>query len=386
MYTSQPRRPVTLSSADEEEMDGMTKDVEYDDLYDYDEDDSESTGDDHAYSSTFPKVVEPGTEHTGRWTREEHEAFLSALRQYGKEWKKVAARVKTRTVVQTRTHAQKYFQKLQKDSDGINHDGDDDSPDLVITTDFKRKSIPPTMKKEKKSIIAADPGLQVIMPKKSTHQNQDGARDTSQILSNLSKVPVTHTPFDCNEQNQKPWTATHFSSYTHSPSQQFFHVHEQIPSSYQNHQNSSLKQIRIIPPAPEFTLGKGAFPEPSPAACGKRKDMEIAAAELLADVASTMVQSHELSNILQKNSTPLMPSKSADSGQKMTKPGLTSINGFACNLHIVNPEKLDSGQSQDSTKTVISPSTPWDTSLAELVRLVFLINFHHASLVYHYSS
>ena len=33
---------------------------------------------------------------------------------YGKEWKKVAARVKTRTVVQTRTHAQKYFQKLQR--------------------------------------------------------------------------------------------------------------------------------------------------------------------------------------------------------------------------------------------------------------------------------
>ena len=59
-------------------------------------------------------VVESGQEHTGRWTKEEHEAFLSGLQTYGKEWKKVAARVKTRTVVQTRTHAQKYFQKLQK--------------------------------------------------------------------------------------------------------------------------------------------------------------------------------------------------------------------------------------------------------------------------------
>lgn len=64
--------------------------------------------------STLGKVVESGHEHTGRWTKEEHEAFLSALQLYGKEWKKVAARVKTRTVVQTRTHAQKYFQKLQK--------------------------------------------------------------------------------------------------------------------------------------------------------------------------------------------------------------------------------------------------------------------------------
>jgi SHAQKYF class myb-like DNA-binding protein len=53
-------------------------------------------------------------EHTGRWTKEEHEAFLQGLQLYGKEWKKVAAKVRTRTVVQTRTHAQKYFQKLQK--------------------------------------------------------------------------------------------------------------------------------------------------------------------------------------------------------------------------------------------------------------------------------
>jgi len=34
------------------------------------------------------QVVESGQEQTGRWTREEHEAFLSALQKYGKEWKK----------------------------------------------------------------------------------------------------------------------------------------------------------------------------------------------------------------------------------------------------------------------------------------------------------
>ena len=65
------------------------------------------------------RVVESGHEHTGRWTKEEHESFLSALQLYGKEWKKVAAKVKTRTVVQTRTHAQKYFQKLQKVHTGM---------------------------------------------------------------------------------------------------------------------------------------------------------------------------------------------------------------------------------------------------------------------------
>eukprot|EP01039_Chlorochromonas_danica_P010357 gene10357-11467_t len=53
-------------------------------------------------------------ECTGRWTREEHQAFIKGLELYGKGWKKIAGLIKTRTVVQIRTHAQKYFLKLSK--------------------------------------------------------------------------------------------------------------------------------------------------------------------------------------------------------------------------------------------------------------------------------
>lgn len=66
-------------------------------------------------TSNSNKISDNNTiEKTGRWTKEEHEAFLVGLELYGKEWKKVAGKVKTRTVVQTRTHAQKYFQKVAK--------------------------------------------------------------------------------------------------------------------------------------------------------------------------------------------------------------------------------------------------------------------------------
>jgi SHAQKYF class myb-like DNA-binding protein len=54
------------------------------------------------------------TESTGRWTREEHLLFIKGLELYGKGWKKIAGLIKTRTVVQIRTHAQKYFLKLSK--------------------------------------------------------------------------------------------------------------------------------------------------------------------------------------------------------------------------------------------------------------------------------
>lgn len=52
--------------------------------------------------------------NAGRWTDEEHERFLEALKIYGKNWNKVHRYVGTRTSAQTRSHAQKYFNKLVK--------------------------------------------------------------------------------------------------------------------------------------------------------------------------------------------------------------------------------------------------------------------------------
>jgi SHAQKYF class myb-like DNA-binding protein len=51
----------------------------------------------------------------GRWTKEEHQAFLQGLKVYGREWKKVAKNIPTRSSAQIRSHAQKYFAKLAKD-------------------------------------------------------------------------------------------------------------------------------------------------------------------------------------------------------------------------------------------------------------------------------
>lgn len=68
-------------------------------------------------------TVATGKEITGRWTREEHVMFLKGLEMYGKGWKKIAQLIKTRTVVQIRTHAQKYFLKLTKARENGNTEG-----------------------------------------------------------------------------------------------------------------------------------------------------------------------------------------------------------------------------------------------------------------------
>jgi SHAQKYF class myb-like DNA-binding protein len=62
-----------------------------------------------------PQQASSSGEKTGRWTDEEHTRFLHGLELFGKKWTKVADVVGSRTTVQVRSHAQKYFQKLEKD-------------------------------------------------------------------------------------------------------------------------------------------------------------------------------------------------------------------------------------------------------------------------------
>jgi SHAQKYF class myb-like DNA-binding protein len=58
----------------------------------------------------------------GRWTPEEHQAFLEGLKVFGREWKKVAEQIPTRTSAQIRSHAQKYFSKMQREESIILQD------------------------------------------------------------------------------------------------------------------------------------------------------------------------------------------------------------------------------------------------------------------------
>jgi SHAQKYF class myb-like DNA-binding protein len=52
----------------------------------------------------------------GRWSKDEHLRFLEALKLFGKEWRKVQQHVCTRTSTQARSHAQKFFVKIEKKS------------------------------------------------------------------------------------------------------------------------------------------------------------------------------------------------------------------------------------------------------------------------------
>lgn len=56
----------------------------------------------------------------GRWSQVEHDKFMRGLEKYGKNWSAIQRRIKTRTITQIRSHAQKVFAKMdQRDIDDL---------------------------------------------------------------------------------------------------------------------------------------------------------------------------------------------------------------------------------------------------------------------------
>ena len=50
----------------------------------------------------------------GRWSTEEENLFEQGFLQHNRDWKKVQAVVRSRTLLQVRSHAQKYFMRLER--------------------------------------------------------------------------------------------------------------------------------------------------------------------------------------------------------------------------------------------------------------------------------
>ncbi|KAL3344256.1 hypothetical protein AABB24_023606 [Solanum stoloniferum] len=65
-----------------------------------------------------PKIRKPYTisKQRERWSEEEHKKFLEALKLHGRAWRRIEEHVGTKTAVQIRSHAQKFFSKVVRES------------------------------------------------------------------------------------------------------------------------------------------------------------------------------------------------------------------------------------------------------------------------------
>ncbi len=204
-------------------------------------------------------IVSNGLEHTGRWTKLEHSLFVKALHKYGKEWKKVAAMVRTRTVVQTRTHAQKFFQKIQK----FNQNGELGEEELGL--DVKQRDFQ----------LAAN----------QKDGENDSLRTMTKILTTSGKRGKVSEPSGMCAPTAKHHRRKESSQHHES-------VHSDVTrgcdfggSEEGGSEKTTTPRKRTEAPQRSHLNdndGEKQTSFPSPAACGSRKRMELAVAELLA--------------------------------------------------------------------------------------------------------
>ncbi|KAI3983818.1 hypothetical protein MKX01_011526 [Papaver californicum] len=74
---------------------------------------SYSGGEDLFLKARKPYTI---TKQRERWTEEEHNRFLEALKLHGRAWQRIEEHIGTKTAVQIRSHAQKFFSKLEKEA------------------------------------------------------------------------------------------------------------------------------------------------------------------------------------------------------------------------------------------------------------------------------
>jgi SHAQKYF class myb-like DNA-binding protein len=118
-------------------------------------------------TTSVAEKVSSGEEKIGRWTEEEHQIFLKGLEIHGKQWKTIASMIGTRTVVQVRTHAQKYFQKLERKNRNKNNSNNTAASSTDTTSSNKgkpkagkRKSLPTALPSSKKTKTSKKSGVQ----------------------------------------------------------------------------------------------------------------------------------------------------------------------------------------------------------------------------------
>ncbi|CAJ1820937.1 unnamed protein product [Sphenostylis stenocarpa] len=130
------------------------------------------------------KVRKPYTITKSRenWTDHEHDKFLEALHLFDRDWKKIEAFVGSKTVIQIRSHAQKYFMKVQKNG----------TSEHVPPPRPKRKAAHPYPQKASKNALTLSKVTRPLQSSSALSESSYIYRpDSSSVLrTTVSSVPL----------------------------------------------------------------------------------------------------------------------------------------------------------------------------------------------------
>ena len=195
-------------------------------------------------SDNEPESV--GGKTSGRWTSEEHRKFVEALKLFGKQWKKVEDHIKTRSGAQIRSHAQKYFLKIQKEYP------DQDSfevfksktPEFLEDTIFMKKKgdSDDDVTSNWKSLVKSslEPMPQVVQ-NPVADQQVDFAQSVTDMLAKKREITTLQPPSLIQQQPQAPsFPPTMLANNDLIAIKSFFdHIKNSLGGSYIRNQGGS---------------------------------------------------------------------------------------------------------------------------------------------------
>jgi SHAQKYF class myb-like DNA-binding protein len=171
------------------------------------------------------------------WSEYEHSRFLQALHMYGRDWRKIEAHVTTKTVIQIRSHAQKYFLKVQKNNHG----------DIIPPPRPKRRTIQqnsPPVETPKSPILSS------VSPNQ-TSAAVGGTFSTSRTYPEINVMPLAPSPAFI------PFP----SSYTGIEKEDLTFFNSRVDQRFENSPERNVSTTRQLQP-PSFTDFYHSFNEP----------------------------------------------------------------------------------------------------------------------------
>lgn len=146
------------------------------------------------------------TKQRERWTDAEHQLFLESLKEHGRAWKSIEDHIGTKTAVQIRSHAQKFFLKLNRAQTW----GTDAKSDLVVPPPRpKRKPVRPYPRKADSIVLVTSPSAPTphyhsssplavsAPPMVFANQPLDGAYLADALVASSCKPHRSSTTSDC---------------------------------------------------------------------------------------------------------------------------------------------------------------------------------------------
>ncbi|KAL1206738.1 Protein REVEILLE 6 [Cardamine amara subsp. amara] len=138
------------------------------------------------------KIRKPYTITKSResWTEPEHDKFLEALQLFDRDWKKIEAFIGSKTVIQIRSHAQKYFLKVQKSGTG----------EHLPPPRPKRKAAHPYPQKAHKNVQPQVPGSFKSTPEPNDPSYMFRPQSSSMLMTSPTTAAPAAAPWTNNMQ------------------------------------------------------------------------------------------------------------------------------------------------------------------------------------------